>query len=102
MGVVGNDPAVQATARELALRYLADPSSIPSTLAPAVLQVAAVGGDAALYDRYLDADEDGQASSPSEYYRYFNALSWFSDPALVKRTLEFAVSPTCDRRMPAR
>ena len=41
VGVVGNDPAA-ATARELALRYIADPSSIPSTLAPGVLQVAAV------------------------------------------------------------
>jgi hypothetical protein len=54
VGIVGNDPAVQATARELALRYIADPNSVPSTLVPKVLQVAAVGGDAALYQRYLD------------------------------------------------
>jgi hypothetical protein len=89
--VVGNDPAVQATARELALRYIADPNSVPSTLAPKVLQVAAVGGDAALYQRYLDQMKTAGAQ-PERYYRYFNALSWFSDPSLVKRTLELAVS----------
>ena len=92
VGVVGNDPAVQATARELALRYIAGPNSVPSTLAPKVLQVAAVGGDAALYQRYLDQMKTAGAQ-PERYYRYFNALSWFSDPSLVKRTLELAVSP---------
>jgi aminopeptidase N len=92
VGVVGNDPAVQKTARDLALRYIADPNSVPSTLVPKVLQVAAVGGDAALYQRYLDQMKSAGAE-PERYYRYFNALSWFSDPALVKRTLEFAVSP---------
>ena len=92
LGVIGNDPAVQATARELAQRYMADPNSIPSTLAPNVLHVAAVGGDAALYDRYLaQLKKDG--IQPEQYYRYFNALAFFSDPALVKRTLEFALSP---------
>jgi aminopeptidase N len=92
VGVVGNDPAVQATARELALRYIADPNSIPATLASSVLQVAAVGGDAALYQRYLDQLKTAGAQ-PERYYRYLTALSWFSDPALVKGTLEFAVSP---------
>jgi hypothetical protein len=92
VGVVGNDPAVQATARELALRYIADANSIPATLASSVLQVAAVGGEAALYQRYLDQLKTAGAQ-PERYYRYFTALSWFSDPALVKRTLEFAVSP---------
>jgi aminopeptidase N/puromycin-sensitive aminopeptidase len=57
-----------------------------------VLHVAAVGGDAALYDRYLaQLKKDGV--QPEQYYRYFNALTFFSDPALVKRTLEFALSP---------
>ena len=92
VGVVGNDSAVQTTARELALRYVADPKSIPSTLAPSVLQVAAVGGDTSLYQRYLEQLKTA-GPQPERYYRYFTALSWFSDPALVKRTLEFAVSP---------
>jgi ERAP1-like C-terminal domain len=56
-----------------------------------VLQVAAVGGDAALYEQYLAQLSKGGAQ-PERYYRYFNALSWFSDPSLVKRTLDFAMS----------
>jgi aminopeptidase N len=91
VGVVGNDPDVQRKARELAVQYIADPRSIPSTLAPSVLQVAAVGGDGSLYDGYLAELRKGH-SQPERYYRYFNALSWFGDPALVKRTLEFAMS----------
>ena len=65
------------------------PEAVITTLVPKVLQVAAVGGDAALYQRYLDQMKSASAE-PERYYRYFNALSWFSDPALVKRTLEFA------------
>ena len=89
--MVGNDPEVQRKARELAVKYVADPSSIPSTLAVSVLQVAAVGGDVALYEQYL-AQLRKSGAQPETYYRYFGALSWFSDPALVKRTLDFAMS----------
>jgi aminopeptidase N len=92
VGVAGNDPDVQRRARELAGRYIADRSSLPGTLVAAVLRVAAVGGDAALYGQYV-AQLDGLGNNPEEYYRFFNALPWFRDPALVKRTLDFALSP---------
>jgi hypothetical protein len=92
VGVVGNDPAVQSTARELALRYIANPNAIPPTLATSVLQVAAVGGDATLYQRYLEQLRT-PGVQPEHYYRYFSAISWFSDPSLVARTLELAASP---------
>ena len=90
-GVTGNDPDVQRRARELANRYMSDPASLPPSLAPTVLQVAAVAGDAALYDRYI-AQLGTLDANPEEYYRFFNALAAFDDPALVKRTLEFAMS----------
>jgi aminopeptidase N/puromycin-sensitive aminopeptidase len=93
VGVTGNDPEVQHQARELALAYIAHPESLPGTLAPDVLRVAAVGGDAKLYDLYL-AQVQKLAAQPEEYYRFFGALPWFRDPALIKRTLEFAVSPS--------
>jgi aminopeptidase N len=91
VGVTGNDPAVQQRARALAAGYIADPSSLPATLAPAVLQVAALGGDRALYDQYL-AQLQKAANEPEEYYRFLNALTWFRDPALVQRTLAYALS----------
>ena len=54
VGATGGDVDVQRHARELAAQYISNPSSLPGTLAPAVLRVAALGGDAALYDRYLE------------------------------------------------
>ncbi|MDA1184782.1 MAG: M1 family aminopeptidase [Acidobacteria bacterium] len=92
IGGTGNDAQLQRRARELATGYLADPSSLPGTLVSTVLRVAAAGGDAEFYDAYL-AKLDGLAANPEEYYRFFAALASFGDPALVQRTLEFAVSP---------
>jgi hypothetical protein len=57
-----------------------------------VLRVAAASGDAALYDRYM-AQLEKSSGQPEEYYRFFGALPAFGEPALVQRTLRFAVSP---------
>jgi len=91
VGVTGNDRDVQRLARELATRYLNDPATVPPTIAAAVLNVAAVHGDTALYERYL-AQVQKLSDEPEAYYRYFNALAWFSEPALIRRTLDFALS----------
>jgi aminopeptidase N len=64
---------------------------LPGTLAPTVLRIAASGGDATLYERYL-AQIKRPGLQPEEYYRFFNALASFRDPALVTRTLQFALS----------
>jgi aminopeptidase N len=93
VGVVGNDPEWQRRARDLAFGYVKDPNSLPPSLASTVLQVAAVSGDRTLYDQYV-AQLAKLGSQPEEYYRFFNALSWFRDPAIVKAALELAVSPT--------
>jgi aminopeptidase N len=92
VALAGNETDIQARARELADRYVANPMSLPGTLAPAVLRVAAASGDAALYDRYV-AQLDRVSGQPEEYYRFFGALPSFRDPALVQRTLNFAISP---------
>src|SRR5436190_17882927 len=91
VGVTGNAPDAQRQARELALKYIDDAASLPGTLASTVLHVAAVGGDAMLYDRYV-AQLPKLTDKPEEYYRFFNALRSFRDPALVQRTLRFAIS----------
>src|SRR5688572_17059462 len=92
VGVAGDDADVQRRAREMAVRYVGDPASLAPSLAPTVLQVAAVSGDRALYDQYV-AQLAKLGSQPEEYYRFFNALSWFRDPALVKAALDLALSP---------
>ncbi|HUU33221.1 MAG TPA: ERAP1-like C-terminal domain-containing protein, partial [Vicinamibacterales bacterium] len=91
LGGMAGDTALQARARALADGYMANPSSLPPTLVAPVLQVAAAGGDAALYDRYL-AKVRASANTPDEYYRFFNALTAFPDPALAQRTLAFALT----------
>jgi aminopeptidase N/puromycin-sensitive aminopeptidase len=53
--------------------------------------VAAHGGDAALYEKYLARSKS--ASDPEEHYRYMYALASFSDPALVRRTMDYILSP---------
>jgi aminopeptidase N len=92
VGIWGGSPDVQRRALDLANSYVAKSSTLPGTLVPSVLQVAAFGGDAELYDRYL-ARLDQPASQPEEYYRFFNALPYFDDPPLVTRTLQLALSP---------
>jgi puromycin-sensitive aminopeptidase len=91
LGDTADDTAVQQRARTLALAYLDDRSAVPPNVVGAVLRTAAAGGDRALYDRYV-AELAKTRSTPEEFYRFFNALAWFRDPALVTRTLEFASS----------
>jgi puromycin-sensitive aminopeptidase len=91
VGIWGGAPDVQKEARAQALRYIADPSSVPGSMASTTLQVAAFSGDAAMYDRYA-ARLKQLTADPEQYYRFFNALPYFRDPALVKRTLESALS----------
>jgi aminopeptidase N len=87
---LSSDPDVQQRARAMAMRYLDQPSALPPTLVSSVLQVAAAGGDAALYDRYV-AKMQASIATPEEYYRFFNALPAFRDPSLRGRTLTFAL-----------
>ncbi len=92
VGVAGNDPRVQQQALAVAERYIEDPASLAPSLAATVLQVAAVAGDRQLYDRYV-AQLARLSAQPEEYYRYFTALTWFRDPALVRATLELSLTP---------
>ena len=92
VGITGGDAEVQKSARELAMRYLNDSASLDSTIAPAVLHVAAVKGDSALYDQYF-ARLGALSTQPEEYFLYFNVLPSFTDPALTQRTLTLAMSP---------
>jgi aminopeptidase N len=92
LGKVGRDQEVLRTARSLAHQYLADPLSVDPTLASTVVNLAALEGDAALYDEFLARTKT--ARSPEEYYRFFFVLAHFSDPALLTRTMEFALTPS--------
>jgi aminopeptidase N len=91
LGATGNDPQVQARARTLALNILDKRGRVDPTLGNVVLPLAASRGDAALYDRFLEAYR--KATSPDDRQRYLLALGAFTDPALVRRTIDLALSP---------
>ena len=92
----GEEPALQAEARRLALRWLDDSSAIDAEVSAAVLGVAAHHGDRALFERYRKA----VASKPNrrDRVRLYGALVEFRDPALVKDALALALAPGSDFR----
>ena len=91
LGETARDPVVIAKAREVVMPELAHPGTVESTLLNAAVPVAARSGDAALYEKYLARSR--AASDPEEQHRYMYALAAFSDPALVRRTMDYIVSP---------
>ena len=91
VGGIGNDPQVQARMRALVDAYLAKPSTLTPSLVSPALQIAALHGDDALYDRYR-THMQALSGQPEEYYRMLAALSWFRDPALVAGTLDLSLS----------
>jgi aminopeptidase N len=92
LGTLGQsgDAETLAEARRLANRLLANPESVDPSLAALVLGLAARQGDATLYDTYLA--RMAAAKSPEEYYRYLNALPAFKDEALIRRSLDLALT----------
>ena len=91
LGQDARDPQALSEARKIADKALADPSSVDHELAGAALPVAAVNGDAQYYDKVMAALKNPK--SPEEYYAYFFTLPQFTDPKLLQRTLDFAISP---------
>ena len=55
------------------------------------MRLAASDGDAALYDRYLARSK--AAVNPEERYQFLYALTAFSNPELIRRTMALVVSP---------
>jgi aminopeptidase N len=91
LGYDARDPQVLAEARKLAEKVLDDPSSVDRQMAGGALAVAAMNGDEALYTRVMTALKNPK--SPEEYYMYLFTLPQFSDPKLMQRTLDYAISP---------
>jgi hypothetical protein len=91
LGSVGNDPEAIAAARATTQAYMKDPSSVDSTILPNAVAIAAIHGDATLYDQFREHMKT--ARTPDEYYVYLRNLANFADPALVKRTAELFLTP---------
>jgi aminopeptidase N len=85
------DPAVLKAARAKVDDLLRDPASIDPTLRTPIVDMSAVHGDAKLYEQYQARTRN--AEDPEERYRFLYGLTYFSDPALVRRTMEYALGP---------
>ncbi len=90
LGELGKEPSVVAQAREISDKYIADPSSVDATLAQTALVIAARNGDAALFDKLQKTYET--STNPEIQIGALRLLALFEDPALEKRSLEYAVS----------
>ena len=91
LGYDARNPEILAQARKIADEALKSPASVDREFAFTALALAALNGDEAFYDRLMAALKN--AKSPEEYYMYVFTLPQFSDPKLVQRTLDYAVSP---------
>ncbi|MFI5110070.1 MAG: ERAP1-like C-terminal domain-containing protein, partial [Terriglobales bacterium] len=91
LGYHGRDPEVLRRVSELAQQYRKDPASVDPNLGGIAVELAALNGDAKLYDEY--AQRMSQAKTPQELYTYMEALKHFSQPELAQRTLEMMLSP---------
>jgi len=91
LGYNARDPEVLTEARKMADNALVDPASVDREILGTAFRLAALNGDSEFYDKLIASMKNPK--SPEEYYLYFFTLTRFSDPKLLERTLEYAVSP---------
>jgi aminopeptidase N len=93
LGATGADPEVLKQAAATVADYLAAPAvaRIEPALLDTFVRLAAHTGGARLYQEYVRLA--GAADTPEQRYRFLFALAEFRDPALVERTVHFALSP---------
>jgi alanyl aminopeptidase len=83
LGDAGRDDGVLTEMEKVAAAYLTDPASVDPSLAEKAIQLSAIRGDAALFDRYRARFET--ATVPADRRRFLSALGNFRDPALADR-----------------
>jgi aminopeptidase N len=91
MGFVARDSETLQRARELAMKSLDDPSTLDPSLVDNVYGMAALEGNAALYDKLVA--KMGKVTNPQDYYRYLYTLPAFENPELMQRTFALSLSP---------
>ncbi|MDB4965922.1 MAG: peptidase [Myxococcales bacterium] len=92
----GEDAALRAEARTLALKWIADRKALSPDVAGTALHVAARGGDRALFDKYHA--EAKKAADRHDRERLLASLGTFRDPALAKAALKVVSSSEFDPR----
>jgi aminopeptidase N len=90
LGQIGRDPKIIAAAQQITEKYLADPGSVePSLVRPAIF-IATKNGDSHLFDQLQQVSKT--SNSPEAKTTALYALATFSNPALLRRALDYATS----------
>ena len=91
LGNAGADPQVRKESRQIATKTLSNPAAAGDpAIATQALTIAAIEGDRKLYDSYLRAYRS--TTDPAVRSRIIAALPAFRDPALLRRTLDLALT----------
>lgn len=90
LGGLGADDEVRGEARRLLADAEAGGAPLPPDLATAVAHVVAAGGGSQEWE--LLHSKYKKAATPQDEVRYLHALSSFTDPALLKRSIDLAFS----------
>jgi puromycin-sensitive aminopeptidase len=98
LGTIGADPEVRERAAELHADYLRDRASVPGDLAAPILSIVARNGGEAEYTTFLNRTRHPE--TPQEEVRYLLALADVPHPALLRRTLEMAISEVRTQNAP--
>ena len=88
LGVYGGAADVRDEAARRVRAHLDGKQRLDPDVAGSLIGVAAVGGDEALYDRYIERMKQAAADDPQEEARFRQALVSFQRPDLVRRTTE--------------
>ena len=90
LGEYGDDPEVLSQAKKIAEDYIADPASSDPALGQAALYIAAMHGDANLFDQLQHVYET--STDPVMRGTALYLLGMFEDPKLILRSLDYAIS----------
>jgi aminopeptidase N len=90
MGNAGRDPDVLREARRLIGLHTAGSARLHPSIVETTLQLAAIDGDAVLYEQYMSHLTSNV--TPAEHLQYLRALPFFTQEELQNRTLAYATS----------
>jgi puromycin-sensitive aminopeptidase len=90
LGTLGDDPAVQARARELYTEWARNPAAADRDLTPALVNILAHTGDAARYEEFKKNFKS--ARTPQEEQRFLFSLAGFQVPELLRQTMAMTIN----------
>lgn len=89
LGDEGQDSGALGLAERISSQYMKDPGASDPSMVGTALQLHAIRGDRALFERYRKGFEE--AKTPAARQRYLGALGRFHDPALQDEALRYAL-----------